>query len=163
MTRMIAAILLLLSLPFIVLTCLFLLLTGVKPFFVQPRLGKEKKAFQIYKFRTMHQGKVTFLGKFLRKTGWDEWPQLINIVAGQMAFVGPRPLTEEDVRRLNWDGPEQAFRWTVRPGITGLAQLQRKCDANLSLQNDRIYVENKDWKLDGKLLFRSLVVPLIGK
>ena len=60
---------------------------------MQERIGKKKKIFKIYKFRTMDNNKITALGRFLRKTGIDEIPQLINIFLGDMNFIGPRPLT----------------------------------------------------------------------
>jgi len=127
----------------------------------QKRLGKNKKLFVIYKFRSMQDGKITVLGKILRKLGIDELPQLINIVLGQMSIVGPRPLTEQDVVRLGWE--KEVKRWSVKPGITGKAQLQGVCDAQLSLQNDLYYIENKCFSLDMKIFLKSLFVPLKGK
>ena len=154
----------------IILTPLFLLITlpvlisrGKGIIFFQERVGINKKEFCIYKFRTMHEGKITGIGRVLRKIGLDELPQLINIIKGDMAFVGPRPLNQEDIDRLNWVGEEFAARWSVKPGITGQAQLVRICDANLSMQQDLDYVKNKSFGRDMKVFFRSMLVPFVGK
>ena len=100
---------------------------------------------------------------FLRKSGLDEIPQLYNIIRGDMNFVGPRPLTQFDINRLNWNKPEFSKRWTVKPGITGLAQLSKTCNSSLALKNDIYYIENKSFSLDLKLIVKSLLVPIIGK
>jgi lipopolysaccharide/colanic/teichoic acid biosynthesis glycosyltransferase len=73
--------------------------------------------------RTMRDGRVTRVGTALRATGLDEIPQFLNILSGEMSAVGPRPLTEADVRRLGWTGAEFDFRWEQKPGLTGLAQI----------------------------------------
>src|SRR5262245_31337799 len=96
---------------------------GGHVFFRQPRLGYRRRPFSILKFRTMRDGQVTRVGRVLRATGLDEVPQFVNILAGHMSAVGPRPLTEADVLRLGWDASECDFRWAARPGLTGLAQL----------------------------------------
>lgn len=111
----------------------------------------------------MENQKVTFIGKFLRKLGLDEIPQLYNIMKGDMAFVGPRPLTQFDLDRLDWNKQEYAKRWSVKPGITGLAQLSKVCDSKLAMQNDLYYVENKHFLLDLKLITKSMLVPIMGK
>jgi len=111
----------------------------------------------------MERQKITFIGKFLRKLGLDEIPQLYNIIKGDMTFVGPRPLTQFDIDRLKWNKPECMKRWNVKPGITGLAQLSKTCDSNLALKNDLFYIENKSFLLDIKLIIKSLLVPIIGK
>ena len=131
--------------------------------FKQTRLGQHKREFTIYKFRTMDGDKITVMGKYLRKTGFDEMPQLINIIRNDMSFVGPRPLTQFDVDRLMWNAPECAGRWNVKPGITGLAQLSDICDAGLSLQKDLYYVKNKNAVLDIKILLQSLLIRIVGK
>ena len=91
--------------------------------FRQQRLGYRRRPFSIIKIRTMRDGRITRVGKVLRATGLDEIPQFINILSGEMSAVGPRPLTEGDVRRLGWTGIAFDFRWEKKPGLTGLAQI----------------------------------------
>jgi lipopolysaccharide/colanic/teichoic acid biosynthesis glycosyltransferase len=91
--------------------------------FRQQRLGYRRRPFSIIKIRTMRDGRITRVGKVLRASGLDEIPQFFNILSGEMSAVGPRPLTEDDVRRLGWTGIAFDFRWETKPGLTGLAQL----------------------------------------
>tara|TARA_B100000497_G_C7553837_1_gene334512 strand:- start:344 stop:706 length:363 start_codon:yes stop_codon:yes gene_type:complete len=111
----------------------------------------------------MKNGRITLLGRIFRKTGIDELPQLINILKGDMNFVGPRPLTKEDIVRLKWDGESQLRRWSVKPGITGMAQLVNVCDANVSWNADMEYISNRSVKLDLKIIWKSMLVPILGK
>jgi len=85
-------------------------LDGQPVFFRQPRLGYRRRPFTILKFRSMADGEVTRVGRVLRATGLDELPQFINILRGEMSTVGPRPLTEETVTRVGWEGPNYDFR-----------------------------------------------------
>lgn len=164
MQRIFAAIFVLLLSPIILVTLLLIwLIEWEKPVFIQERIGLDKNEFNVYKMRTMKNGKITFLGRILRKTGLDELPQLFNIVAGDMHFVGPRPLTQFDVTRLNWDDPSHNSRWSVKPGITGIAQLVNVCDANVSWECDQLYIRNRSMGLDLKLIFQSMLVPFVGK
>lgn len=137
--------------------------SGSSILFKQKRAGKNKIEFKIYKFKTMEGNKITETGKILRKLGLDEIPQLINIIKGEMAFIGPRPLTKLDINRLGWDIPAYNKRWEVKPGITGKAQLTKVCNAELSLQNDLWYVNNKSFFLDTVLFIKSISVPFKGK
>src|SRR5690606_2482111 len=91
--------------------------------FTQTRVGADRTPFRIYKFRTMRDGKTTRVGRWLRATGLDELPQLVNMLLGDMSLIGPRPLTFEDVARLGWDDGRHDVRFSVRPGVIGLAQL----------------------------------------
>lgn len=162
--RIIALILLVLTSPiFIGIAILLALQGGFSVLFIQKRIGFHKKEFKIYKFKTMEAGEITFIGKVLRKTGLDELPQLLNIIKGEMAFVGPRPLTQFDIERLKWNKSEFENRWNVKPGITGIAQLSKVCSADLSMKNDLYYVENKSRGLDFKIFLKSIFVPIIGK
>lgn len=133
------------------------------PVFIQERIGLNKEPFLVYKIRTMHHDKITGIGRILRKTGIDELPQLFNIMKGEMNFVGPRPLTKADIVRLNWNDKTKEIRWSVRPGITGLAQLVNVCDANVSWDCDMQYIEARSIKTDLKILWKSFLVPFIGK
>lgn len=88
---------------------------GAPVLFRQQRLGRARRPFTIVKLRTMDAGRATPLGAVLRNLGVDELPQLYNVLRGDMALVGPRPLTAADVRRVGWDAPRFDARWLVRP------------------------------------------------
>lgn len=162
--RITALIILLIITPLIFLISLLLFFQDrTNVIFIQKRIGLDKVEFKIYKFKTMENEKITFVGKYLRKLGLDEIPQLYNILKGDMAFVGPRPLTQFDIDRLKWNNQEYYRRWTVKPGITGLAQLSKICNSNLAIKNDLYYIESKTFLFDLKLILKSLLVPIIGK
>lgn len=80
-----------------------------------------------------------------------------------MHFVGPRPLTQQDISRLQWDDAEHEPRWSVKPGITGVAQLVNVCDARVSWECDQHYLKHRSMLLDLKLIGQSLLVPIVGK
>ena len=132
-------------------------------FFSQPRLGKNKRVFMVWKFRTMRDGKITRVGKWLRATALDEFLQFLLILRGEMSIVGPRPLTQEDVTRLGWDDPEHQTRWNVIPGITGLVQIYGGTSAEHSWKLEKIYLANKSFWLDLKIICLSAVVNFCGK
>ena len=136
---------------------------GGSPLFVQNRVGARKRVFKIYKLRTMRDERITRVGRVLRATGLDELPQLINVLRGDMSLVGPRPLTPADVARLGWDGGAHALRWSVEPGITGLAQLYAGRGARLSWFLDRRYIESWRPRLDAVIIGLTLVIAVIGK
>lgn len=164
MQRILAFILLLLLLPILLLTALTVaLFDGLPIVFTQERIGLHRQAFTIYKFRTMRKEKITFLGRVLRKSGLDELPQLLNIVEGHMRFVGPRPLTQKDIERLEWTDACFDPRWRAVPGLTGMAQLSPVCDKDISLANDLYYIHHRTFSLDVRILFQSILVPFIGK
>lgn len=139
--------------------------------FKQIRVGKDKKPFKIYKFRSMWTETpdvpthllsdpnqfITKVGAFLRKTSIDEVPQLINILKGDMSFVGPRPslFSQEDLieerDRLN--------AHSVRPGLTGLAQVSGRDELPIPVKAayDGEYVEKMSFKLDVQLFFRTFI------
>jgi lipopolysaccharide/colanic/teichoic acid biosynthesis glycosyltransferase len=136
------------------------------------RIGKNLKPFVMYKFRTMkpsHQGAgrvtedtLSAPGKLLRKTSLDELPQLLNILKGEMSFVGPRPLTE---RYVPWYTKRQHRRHDVRPGLTGLAQVNGR--VNLSWDKrfayDADYVESISLRNDLKIVFATARKALRGE
>jgi len=130
--------------------------------FRQARIGLRREPFTVLKLRTMHEGEVTWLGAPLRQTGIDEVLQFLNVVRGEMHVVGPRPLTEDDVARLGWSSEVYDWRWELRPGITGLAQLFGE-DARSSLALDRAYLDAATPRLDAELVALSFVVNLVGK
>lgn len=133
------------------------------PLFLQERLGVGMSPFIIIKYRSMRQGTITPLGRFLRNTGIDELPQLLNVLFGTMSLVGPRPLTNADVVRLGWNNDRYRSRWSLRPGIVGLAQLSNVCDAKMSLLYDRLYARDRSLLMDVKILAASGLIVFVGK
>jgi undecaprenyl phosphate N,N'-diacetylbacillosamine 1-phosphate transferase len=131
--------------------------------FRQPRLGYRRRAFEILKFRTMRAGHVTRVGRVLRATGLDEIPQFFNILRGDMSAVGPRPLTAADVGRLGWEDARFDFRWSCRPGLTGLAQLVGGHASDDALALDRVHAERWSPLLDCQLIAWSFAVNAFGK
>jgi hypothetical protein len=101
--------------------------------------------------------------KFGRTTGLDETAQFLNVLVGAMSMVGPRPLTEHDVRRLGWSDARFDARFAVPPGITGLAQLLGGVSARHSLRLDQLYASCRSPGLDLLLIGLSAVANLIGK
>jgi lipopolysaccharide/colanic/teichoic acid biosynthesis glycosyltransferase len=131
--------------------------------FRQERIGLGRRPFRILKFRSMRDGRVTRVGRALRGSGLDEVPQFINILRGDMSAVGPRPLTPDDVARLGWTGREFDFRWTCRPGLTGLAQLLGARAGDDASMLDRVHACRWSPLLDCQLIAWSFVVNAFGK
>jgi len=131
--------------------------------FRQPRVGYRRRLFSILKFRSMRDGRVTRVGRLLRATGLDEVPQFVNILRGEMSAVGPRPLTPADVARFGWDAPGFNFRWTVRPGLTGLAQLVGAYVDGDALALDRVHATAWSLALDCRCIAWSFAVNVFGK
>jgi len=177
----VSAIALALLSPMLLLIALLVRLTSQGPaLFCQERLGRHGIPFAFYKFRTMHVNapdirnpdgstfnaeadpRVTRLGRFFRKTSLDELPQLINVLKGEMSLVGPRPdktdqakfYTEHDRRKL-----------LVKPGITGLAQISGRNSITWEQRRrlDVHYVENQNWWLDLRILFKTLPYVLLRR
>lgn len=163
--RFIALILCLLIGPILMMGMLLILMVDQQsPLFFQERIGKNKMVFVIYKFRTMKNGQITRLGRLLRGTGMDEFLQFINVVKGEMSFIGPRPLTQQDIDRLGWNSNFYTIRWSVLPGITGMAQLLSPiCHKKMTWLFDKHYVLQKTLALDIKLIFISLFIVVLGK
>lgn len=140
---------------------------GSPVLFKQKRPGKDEKIFEIYKFRTMldvkdtsgkllpDEKRLTSFGKFLRSTSIDELPELINIIKGDMSIVGPRPLL---VEYLPLYDEEQRKRHLVRPGLTGLAQVngRNKLTWKEKFAYDVEYVEKLSFWLDMKIILRTI-------
>jgi len=131
--------------------------------FRQRRVGRRREPFEILKLRTMRDGKVTRVGRYLRATGLDETLQFVCVLRGDMAIVGPRPLTEADLERLGWTGPEHDGRFAVRPGITGLAQVFGGRGARHSRALDALYARRASLPLDLWLIGVSFAMNVAGK
>ncbi len=147
----------------VVITLAILLEDGRPILFRQQRLGRYRRPFTILKFRSMRHGRITRVGRMLRATGLDELPQFVNILLGEMSAVGPRPLTGDDVARLGWSGKRYDFRWQVRPGLTGLAQVTEPRSGRLSLGLDRRYVARQSLALDVLMVALSFAINAFGK
>lgn len=143
-------------------------------FFRQDRYGKNGKLFRIYKFRTMHANvpkegrspminndpRITRVGRLLRKTSLDEIPQLLNIVRGEMSFIGPRPEQKSIVEQYYTHLERQRFM--VTPGITGLWQISpdRISPIHENLQHDDQYINKLSIGMDVKILYWTIKVML---
>lgn len=162
-------ILLLLLSPFLLLISIIILIKMGSPvFFIQKRPGLNNKIFSLIKFRSMKDKKdsdgrlasdserMTGLGAILRKSSIDELPELFNILKGDMSFVGPRPLL---IEYLPYYTEEEKIRHTVRPGLTGLAQVTGRHTLNWDerLKLDQQYVRDCSLSLDIKILFQTAV------
>ena len=142
------------------------------PIFIQKRPGLNNKIFKIYKFKTLLDNsefeydikRHSPLGDFLRKTGLDELPQLINILQNKMSFIGPRPLLEEYLDKYS---DYEKKRHLVKPGITGLAQVSKsdngKKSWNKSIKLDVFYVYNVSFLLDVKIIWRTIKLIIFRK
>jgi lipopolysaccharide/colanic/teichoic acid biosynthesis glycosyltransferase len=149
--------------PVIVIAAAAILLDDGRPvLFRQVRLGRGRRPFTILKFRTLRDGRVTRIGRRLRATGLDELPQFVNILRGDLSAVGPRPITAEDAERFGYLGPSALARWSVRPGLTGLAQLAARSRRE-ALLLDRYYVRRAQVLLDCRIVAMSFVVNVLGK
>lgn len=151
-------------------------------FYKQERVGKNGKVFELIKFRTMvenaeadgpvwaqkNDSRVTRIGRFLRKTRIDEIPQIINVLKGDMSFVGPRPERPFFVEQLNRQIPFYNQRLIVKPGITGWAQIKYSYgaseeDAMEKLKYDLYYIDNLSILFDLVIIFETVKVVLFGK
>ena len=151
---------------FLIVGILILIFIGQPAIFRQKRPGKNEKIFTMYKFRTMTNKKdengnllpdelrLTKLGKVLRKTSLDEIPEFINILKGDMSFVGPRPLL---VNYLPYYTEEEHHRHDVRPGLTGLAQISGRNLLNWDekFRKDLEYVKNVTFIKDFKIVLKT--------
>ena len=184
---LLAVLLLLLTWPVMLMTALLIYLedgrkTGAPILYRQLRVGFDGKPFYIVKFRSMRSDaekngarwasadddRVTRVGRFIRKYRIDELPQLINVLAGDMGFVGPRPERPEFVHQLVKDIPYYNQRHNVKPGLTGWAQLKYPYgstaeDAQEKLKFDLYYIKHRSLFLDLMILIRTVEIVLFGK
>lgn len=148
--------------------------------YVAPRLGKEQRIFKMYKLRSMKVNapdlrnedgstynsdddpRVTKIGHILRKTSLDEIPQLLNVLIGDMSWIGPRPDLPDAISLY---GPNDFKKLEVRPGITGYSQvyLRNTGDLQDKFKNDMYYAEHINFRLDLKIFIKTLSIVLLQK
>ena len=156
-------------------------------FFLQKRCGKDGREFNMYKFRTMvkdaeflkrelknemdgpmfkmkNDPRVTQIGKALRKWSFDELPQLLNVLKGDMSLVGPRPLANEEMAGDN-NNTWREIRLSVKPGVTGLWQIMGRASGKFSdwVSYDIEYVQKRSFLMDTKILFLTVISVLRNK
>ena len=190
MDLFVSVILLLISAPLLAITAIAVKLESPGPiFFIQERVGFNKRRFSMIKFRTMSsdaearmkdmehlnekQGtpifkikndpRITRVGRWLRKTSIDELPQLVNVLMGDMRFVGPRPLSVRDATRMEeaW----QKRRFSVKPGLTCLWQVSGRSNLSFDqwMQLDLEYIDHWSLKLDASILLRTIPAIVLAR
>jgi len=152
-------------------------------FYRQERTGQNEQPFHLVKFRTMRNDaeggtgpvwasvrdyRVTRVGRWLRLTRLDEIPQFINVLKGEMSFIGPRPERPFFVEKLKKEIPYYALRFSVKPGLTGWAQVQYRYGASVEdaiekLKFDLYYIKNMSWKLDIWIAVKTLKVVFFAQ
>jgi undecaprenyl phosphate N,N'-diacetylbacillosamine 1-phosphate transferase len=156
------------------ITVILCVINQGNPFFVQIRPGLNERIFKLYKFKTMTDAKdlegsllpdalrLTRVGRILRKSSLDELPQLLNVIAGDMSLIGPRPLL---TRYLPHYTETEKLRHRVRPGITGWAQVNGRnvSSWNARLAADVYYFENLSFKLDMEILYKTFLSVISAK
>ncbi len=177
-----SALMLLILLPLLIVVAIAVKLDSPGPvFYRQRRAGLHGKPFEVIKFRSMvsdaekdgarwaakNDNRVTKLGKFLRKTRIDEIPQAINVLRGEMSFVGPRPERPEFIEVLEKEIPHYNDRHAVKPGITGWAQVEYAYgasvdDARMKLMYDLYYIKNFSIALDCIIVLKTVRVTIFG-
>ena len=161
-------------LPVLIIITLLIKFTSLGPvIYKQQRVGKHGKIFTLYKFRTMindaekisglspatqNDSRVTMIGKILRTARLDELPQLFNILKGEMSLVGPRP---ENTYRVNLHKALRGARLTIKPGLTGLAQIRNSYDLkpDHKIKYDYLYIQKRSLLLNIYILLKT--VPVI--
>jgi Undecaprenyl-phosphate glucose phosphotransferase len=164
----------LLSPVFLILSIVIKIFTPGPLFFKQKRVGTSNREFEIYKFRSMkvqdkkecdtvwtteNDDRVTFIGRFIRKTNLDELPQLWNVLLGNMSIVGPRPEREHFVEKFKKEIPSYKVRNLVKSGITGLAQANGwRGDTSIAnrVEHDLYYLESWSFWLDVKIIWKTV-------
>lgn len=177
-----AIILLILTLPISIITAILIKLESPGPvFYLQTRVGQFNEEFKVIKFRSMRQDaeskgaqwaqkndpRMTRIGEFIRKTRIDEIPQLINVLKGEMSLIGPRPERKVFIDMLVNEIPFYEFRHSIRPGITGLAQVKYPYGASVEdgvwkHKYDLYYIRNQTSFLDLKIILLTIKTVLGG-
>lgn len=173
-------ILFLLTVPILFVICILVFLQdGKNPIYVQKRVGIGNREFKMYKVRSMianaekdgakwadeNDNRITIIGRFIRKTRIDELPQLLNVIEGEMSLIGPRPEREIFYKEFEKDIPNYRERLSVKPGITGYAQVSGGYDLTPKekLKLDLYYIKNKSLILDLKIILRTIFIVFTGE
>ena len=168
------------AIPICLISAIFIILeTNGNPLYVQERVGLNGDKFKIYKLRSMYSdaekdghkwaekedSRITKVGSIIRKTRIDELPQLINIIKGEMAIIGPRPERPEFIEEFLNEIPDFNDRLAVKPGITGWAQVNGgyELSSKEKLKYDQYYIEHENFKLDILILFKTIKVVFTGE
>ncbi|GAA0866138.1 exopolysaccharide biosynthesis polyprenyl glycosylphosphotransferase [Paraclostridium tenue] len=172
---------LIIGIPIMIVIAILIKLEDKGPiFYTQERLGKNEKKFLVYKMRSMKidaekyggaqwaqkdDPRVTKIGKFIRKTRIDEIPQLFNILKGDMSLIGPRPERPELTYKFNKEIPGFIDRLYIKPGLTGLAQVNGGYDISPKdkLKWDMIYIQNRSVLLDISIILKTIGVVFTGE
>ena len=171
--------LIILALPICIICSFFIILeTTGNPLYIQERVGLNGTRFRIYKLRSMYSDaekdgckwatkddvRITKVGHFIRKTRIDELPQLLNILKGDMAFIGPRPERPEFIEKFLQDIPDFNDRISIKPGITGWAQVNGgyELTPKEKLEFDKYYIEHESLSLDTLILLKTIQVVFTG-
>jgi sugar transferase (PEP-CTERM system associated) len=172
-----------LSSPIMILTAIAIKLDSSGPvFYSQERMGIHNRTFKIVKFRSMRTDaevngpvwaeesdpRVTRVGRIIRKLRIDELPQFLNVIRGDMTFIGPRPERPVFVQQLERDIPYYSQRHLVKPGLTGWAQIRYPYGASIEdaiekLQYDLYYIKNQSMALDALIIFETIRIVLFGR
>jgi sugar transferase (PEP-CTERM system associated) len=184
LSAIVAAVFLVLLLPVFLVVAVFIKFdSSGRVLYSQVRVGQHNIPIRIYKFRSMRNDaekngdavwavendpRITRVGRFLRKTRIDELPQLFNVLIGELEFVGPRPERPEFVEKLQSLIPFYTLRHTVKPGITGWAQVMFHYGSSIEeskekLQYDLFYIKNMSLKLDLLILFHTFKIVILGR
>ncbi len=183
MDVLISSVSLLLCLPMFLVIAIIIKLSSKGPvFFLQDRVGINGRPFRIIKFRSMvvnaesngpqlsseNDPRITGIGRFLRKTRLDEFPQFINVILGDMSLVGPRPERQFYIDKIMEFAPHYRYLNKVRPGITSWGQVKYGYAENVEqmiqrMKYDLIYIENMSIALDIKIMFYTLAIIFKGK
>ena len=167
------------ALPICIISSFFIILeTTGNPLYIQERVGLNGKRFKIYKLRSMYSDaekdghqwamkndvRITKVGYFIRKTRIDELPQLMNIIKGDMAIIGPRPERPEFIKEFLQEIPDFNDRITIKPGITGWAQVNGgyELSPKEKLKYDKYYIEHESLKLDILIWIKTVQVVFTG-
>ena len=168
------------AIPICLISAIFIILeTNGNPLYVQERVGLNGNKFKIYKLRSMYNdaekdghkwaekkdSRITKVGAIIRKIRIDELPQLINIIKGEMAIIGPRPERPEFIEEFLKEIPDFNDRLAVKPGITGWAQVNGgyELSPKEKLKYDQYYIEHENFKLDILILFKTIKVVFTGE
>ena len=167
--------LLIIAVPICILACIAIYVElRVNPIYTQKRVGLNGRVFKIYKLRSMYidaekdgpkwasenDERITKVGRIIRKTRIDELPQLVNILKRDMSFIGPRPERPELIKKFIKYIPDFNDRLSVKPGITGWAQVNGgySLTPKEKLEFDKYYIKNRGFKLDLLILIKTIIV-----